>query len=101
MDSFIKEILSLREIENIKAKNYEDEHKKWISTYRNFSHYRMQEQPLRSGSLGNDKLKRLGSIKMPREGMEQLIWKSALDIASNCIIVSDSSDLSSESEEED
>lgn len=100
MQAFVNEVLALKEIEALKLKDYKKESDKMMNKeYRNFSHYRMNTvMPMRAER--EKKLERLGSFNIPRHGLEQQIWQSALEIASQSIIVSDESEISWDSDDE-
>ncbi|CAI2379223.1 unnamed protein product [Moneuplotes crassus] len=100
IEAFVNEILSLKEIEALKSKDYQEESKNMMNReYRNFSHYRLNTL-LRERPLKEEKLKRFGSFNFPRHGLDQQIWQSALEVASQSIIISGSSDISSDSDDE-
>jgi hypothetical protein len=112
MGTFINEILSSAEIQNIQNKSYmhdkpprhqyTDLNRTYQPESKNFAMYRMENHKVKKErKIDNKRLERLGSFMMPNDLMQRQIWQSALDMISHSICNQNNSDISSESEDHD
>lgn len=100
MDTFVKEMLSFKEIDSLKKDNgYNyDPNEAIREELRNFSFVRMRSYATPSERIVNKKLQRIGSFMIPKEAIDRQIFQTAVDVISQSIMVSSDSGDSSDSD---